>query len=119
MLDIGYGIRLASLLWKFRGKEHCGSPLIESVVRGRCWLNDLDTNIHMNNSRFLRECDFGRFSLLIETGLWNILMKERKKGIKDASILVSALQCQFRESIQWGDYFNIHSRIEGWDDKAF
>ena len=119
MIDIGYGIRLGLLLWKYRGKQPSKDLFIQTITPGRCSLNDLDTNFHMNNSRFLRESDFGRIELLIQTGLWNIIMKQRNKGFKDASIFVSALQVQFRQSIQWGDQFNIHSTINGWDDKAF
>ncbi len=59
MIDIGYGIRLASLLWKYKGKEPSKNVFIETILKGRCWANDLDTNLHMNNSRYLRECDFG------------------------------------------------------------
>ncbi len=119
MIDIGYVVRLAALLWKYKGKKLNKNLFVETIVNGRCWPNDLDTNMHMNNARYLRECDFGRFSLLIETGLWNILLERRKNGIKETNIVVSALQVQFRQSIELGDRFEIYSRINGWDDKAF
>jgi acyl-CoA thioesterase FadM len=119
MIDIGYGIRLAALVWKHKGKQANKNLFAETIVNGRCWANDLDTNMHMNNSRYLRECDFGRISLLLESGLWNVLFKRRKTGIKDANIVVTALQAQFRQSLEWGDRFKIYSRINGWDDKAF
>jgi acyl-CoA thioesterase FadM len=119
MLDIGYAVRVIALSWKHRAKKVPKNLLGETVIHGRCWPNDLDINLHMNNSRYLRECDFGRFAFLLESGLWNVLLKRRKTGMKDSSIVVSALQLQYRQSIQLGDRFQIISRIDGWDDKAF
>jgi hypothetical protein len=91
MIDIGYAIRLMALIWRYKGKEGNKNVFSETVIHGRCWPNDLDLNWHMNNSRYLRECDFGRISILFETGLWNALLKRKKSGMKDANILVSAL----------------------------
>ncbi|CAF5144862.1 unnamed protein product, partial [Rotaria sp. Silwood1] len=73
----------------------------------------------MNNSRYLGECDFGRYSFSIETGLWNAFIQRRKKDMKNATILVSAIQVQYRQSIKLGEKFQIVIRINGWDDKAF
>jgi YbgC/YbaW family acyl-CoA thioester hydrolase len=119
MLDIAYAVRLIALLWKHKAKKVPKNLFCETVVHGRCWPNDLDMNWHMNNSRYLRECDFGRISLLIETGLWNAVGERRKNGMKDVNILVSALQVQYRQSVELGDQFEIRTRINGWDDKAF
>jgi YbgC/YbaW family acyl-CoA thioester hydrolase len=117
MFDFGYFVRTLSLFWRNKGKTK--NLLDEVIVKGRCWTNDLDLNWHMNNSRYLRECDFGRVSLLIETGLWDVLLERRKNGMKDANIIVSALQVQYRQSVELGDTFEIRTRINGWDDKAF
>ncbi|CAF1023371.1 unnamed protein product [Rotaria sordida] len=119
MFDIGYAIRVIALLFRYKGNKKCKNIFSESVVKGRCWPNDLDLNWHMNNSRYLRECDFGRYSFLLETGLWNRLIERRKKGMKNSSIIVSALQVQYRQSVELGDRFEIRTRINGWDDKAF
>ncbi|CAF0876756.1 unnamed protein product [Adineta steineri] len=119
MLDFGYFIRTAALFQRFKSNEKLINLLSESVVYGRCWPNDLDFNWHMNNARYLRESDFARISLLLETGLWNSIVKRRKNGMKDAHALVSALQIQYRQSIELGDRFKFISRINAWDDKAF
>ena len=42
--------------------------LEESVVRFRVWPNDLDTNLHMNNGRYLTLMDLGRLDLLLRNG---------------------------------------------------
>jgi YbgC/YbaW family acyl-CoA thioester hydrolase len=119
MFDFGYLARVITLLWRLKGKKKTKDIFSDFIVHGRCWLNDLDTNWHMNNARYLRECDFGRFSLLIETGLWDALVQRRKNGYKEAAILVSALQVQYRQSVELGDKFEIRTRINGWDDRAF
>ena len=33
-----------------------------------CWPNHIDPYLHMNNSRFLREMDFGRYDFYLRTG---------------------------------------------------
>ncbi|CAF0857403.1 unnamed protein product [Rotaria sp. Silwood1] len=119
MFDIGYALRVMRLLWRYKGNKNYKNILSESIVKGRCWPNDLDLNFHMNNSRYLRECDFGRYSFFMETGLWNAFIQRREKDMKNATILVSALQVQYRQSIKLGEKFQIVTRINGWDDKAF
>ena len=43
--------------------------LDESAIRLRVWPNDLDANLHMNNSRYLLAMDLGRWELVMRTGL--------------------------------------------------
>ena len=119
MFDVGYVARFISLLWRLKKPSRIANIWAVSEVKGRCWTTDLDLNCHMNNARFLREADFGRFSLLIETGLWKSLIDRRVGGEKQTNVVVSAIQVQYRSSLQLGDRFFIRSRIDGWDDKAF
>lgn len=119
MLDFGYFLRVFLLGYQSRGKKKDGDLFADYVLHGQCWLNDLDFNWHMNNSRYLRECDFGRTLLLIETGLWKVLLERRNTNMKDAGLLISALQVQYRQSIEWGDKFQLVTRLHGWDDHAF
>ena len=118
MLDIGYPIRLLLLLWRYKGQKR-GSILSETVLDGRCWPIDLDIFFHMNNSRYIRECDFGRIGYFFETGLWDVLKQRKRNGFRNANMVVSALQSQFRQSIKLGDKFQIRTRLNGWDDSAF
>jgi YbgC/YbaW family acyl-CoA thioester hydrolase len=117
MFDFGYFVRTLSLFWRHKGKTK--NLFDETIVKGRCWTNDLDLNWHMNNARYLRQCDFGRSSLIVETGLWETILIRRKNGMKDANFIVNALQVQYRQSVKLGDSFEIRTRINGWDDKAF
>ncbi|CAF1530796.1 unnamed protein product [Adineta ricciae] len=119
MFDLGYFIRASRLFWRSKTAGKVKHILDESIIKGRCWTTDLDTNWHMNNARYLRQCDFGRITLLLENGLWDAVLARRKTGMKDATVLVSALQTQYRQSVQLGDRYDIRTRIHGWDDKAF
>ena len=120
MFDVAYLVRLLSLVWRSKKPSEQGNIALISEVKGKCGLADLDVNWHMNNARFLREADFGRFSLLMETGLWTSLLQRRKHPeTKEANVIVSAIQVQYRQSLNWGETFLIRSRIDGWDDKAF
>ena len=65
MIDIGYGIRFSILALRHRAAKPKANLRLESVIFGRCWPNDLDTNSHMNNARYLRNADFSRMSLLL------------------------------------------------------
>jgi len=119
MFDFAYVARTIGLFWRSKWKKKTKDIFSDFIVHGRCWLNDLDINWHMNNARYLRECDFGRISILIETGLWDALLQQKNNGIKDSNIVVSAFQVQYRQSVGLGDKFEIRTRINGWDDRAF
>lgn len=119
MLDIAYGIRVLRIFLKSKKNQNYKNIFSESIVNASCWPNDLDINWHMNNSRYLRECDFGRISFLIETGLWNSILEQRKKTFKNANVIVSALQVQYRQSVELFDKFHILTRIDGWDETSF
>ena len=118
MIDIGYVIRVIVLAWRRRAAKKMKNIWAESVVTGRCWPNDLDINMHMNNARYLREADFGRFALLLDTGLWDVVKVRRKKDLQ-TSLLAGAIQVQYRQSVELGDRFSITTRLAGWDERAF
>ncbi|MCI5077830.1 thioesterase family protein [Oricola sp.] len=87
------------------------SALDESRLTLRCWPNDLDTNLHMNNGRYLTVMDLGRFDLIMRTGLWPI-MRERKWYP-----VVGSAKITFRRSLNAFDRFDLTTRILGWDEK--
>ncbi|MBJ7417049.1 MAG: thioesterase family protein, partial [Niveispirillum sp.] len=49
-------------------------PLGTSILGFRVWLNDIDTNLHMNNGRYFTIADLGRVDLMIRTGMLKMLM---------------------------------------------
>ena len=83
----------------------------ESVVHFRCWPNDLDTNLHMNNGRYLTLLDLGRLDLLLRTGSAKHAMRRKWYPV------LAAAQFRFRKPLNVFQRFQIRTRIVGWDEK--
>jgi len=79
---------------------------------GLCWFSDLDLMFHMNNARYLRECDFARYKLLITSGLGIAL---RKTGY---SMVLGASTIRYRRSIGLFDRFTVSTKVVAWDEKS-
>ncbi len=86
-----------------------GSTIVEGIVLP----SDLDLNLHMNNSKYLREMDFGRIFHIVMTGLYDAVKAER------ALITVAAINIRYRRSLQLWDRFQLHTRLIYWDDQEF
>lgn len=86
--------------------------LKEFVSKGVVMPSDLDFNLHMNNSKYLREMDFGRFAIYIEKGL--------RKALKHhgAVMLVGAISIRYRQSLQLFQKFEVHTRVLAWEEKV-
>lgn len=74
--------------------------------------HDMDL-CHMNNARYLRECDFARLSLYTRNGVFKAL---RSLG---GSMVVGATTIRLRRALCVGKSFHLRSRIITWDEKAF
>ncbi|RYG60098.1 MAG: acyl-CoA thioesterase [Alphaproteobacteria bacterium] len=79
----------------------------------RCWPADLDTLLHMNNSRYLAIMDIARIDLITRCGLWK---KLRSRGHYP---IVEAQTIRYRKSIKLFQRFTIVTHIQGWDEKSF
>ena len=80
------------------------------VTRLRVWPNDLDTNLHMNNGRYLTVMDLGRTDLIIRSGKLKVLMDRKWYPV------VAATHITFRRSLNVFERFAITTQIIGWDD---
>lgn len=80
-------------------------------VRLRVYPNDLDSNFHMNNGRYMTVMDLGRLNLILRTGLWRLVMKH-----KYAPVLGSA-QMRFRLPLNPFQLFDLETRVLCWDEK--
>lgn len=85
--------------------------LDESVVRFRVWPNDLDTNLHMNNGRYMTLMDLGRLDLLLRNGAIRQVMRQKWYPVLAASEL------RFRRPLNLFQRFEIRTRIVTWDAK--
>ena len=70
--------------------------------------SDLDFMMHMNNSKYLRECDFGRFRMFYRTGMWDALER------RSSSVVAAAITIRYRRSLHLFQRFAIKTRIVHW-----
>ena len=75
--------------------------------------NDLDTNLHMNNGRYLTLMDLGRLDCFIRSGLLSAL-----RGTGWIPVL-SAAKVRFRREMRLWRRFRLETRIVYWVDTSF
>lgn len=85
--------------------------LDESTVRFRVWPNDLDTNLHMNNGRYMTLMDLGRLDLLLRNGAFKHVMKKKWYPVLAGTLI------RFRRPLNLFQKFEIRTRIVTWDAK--
>lgn len=89
-------------------------PLLgESRVALRVALSDLDLNLHVTNSQYLKIMDLGRTDLLLRTGLAAAAWKLR------ANPVVGGAAIRYKAELRARTRFAIVSRFIGWDEKWF
>ncbi|XP_054625315.1 protein THEM6-like isoform X2 [Dunckerocampus dactyliophorus] len=111
-LDVFYFLRAALVVLRAWFQPPVWDVTAEQVLTGRVAPRDIDM-CHMNNARYLRECDFARFSLYVRNG---VFMALRALG---ASMVVGATTIRYRRALCIGEGYELRSRVVTWDDKAF
>ncbi|XP_019739232.1 protein THEM6-like [Hippocampus comes] len=111
-LDVWYFVRAAAVFVRAWLQPPVRDVTAEQVMTGRVAPRDIDM-CHMNNARYLRECDFARFSLYMRNGVFKAL-----RALK-ASIVVGATTIRYRRPLCIGESYELRSRVVTWDDKAF
>lgn len=112
-LDVWYFLRGAQVFVQAWFQPRIWDILAEQSIDGMVLPHDLDYMGHMNNSRYLRECDFARFHHYMRNGLF---LASRKLGAK---MVVGASTIRYRRSLAFREAFEIRTKIVGWDEKAF
>lgn len=112
-LDVWYFLRGAQVFIETWFQTRLEDILAEQSFDGIVLTHDLDYLGHMNNSRYLRECDFARFHHYMRNGLF---MTSRKLGAK---LVVGASTIRYRRSLVFRELFEIRTKVLGWDEKAF
>ena len=85
--------------------------LDEDRVRMRVWPNDIDFNLHLNNSRFLSCMDYGRMHMIAAMGILDLLVRERWTP------LVGSVFITYRRSLPLFARFTLTSRVLCWDER--
>ncbi|KAI3374835.1 hypothetical protein L3Q82_021373 [Scortum barcoo] len=71
-LDVWYFLRAAVVILRAWFQPPIWDITAEQTLTGRVTSHDIDM-CHMNNARYLRECDFARFSLYMRNGVFKAL----------------------------------------------
>jgi acyl-CoA thioesterase FadM len=89
------------------------APFGISRLKFRCWPHDCDTNLHMNNGRYLTIADLGRTDLLLRMGLIKLVLKE---GLQP---MLSGSAIRYRRELKPFQPFTLESRIVCWRATSF
>ena len=80
-------LRLLWLLVTTPFRPRLKPPFDASVLPFRVWFHDLDTSLHMNNGRYWSLMDLGRTDLMLRTGLWRSVLRERWVPVVNAGMI--------------------------------
>jgi acyl-CoA thioesterase FadM len=102
-------LRLLWLVATARRRGRLALPADASVIAFRVWPHDLDPSIHMNNGRYLTLMDLGRTDIMLRSGLWREVWRNRWTPI------ASAITIRFRRELRTFQKFRLETRLVSWD----
>ena len=112
-VDVWYFVRAIYFILKGKQKRGSSEDLLKPVVlHGMVLPSDVDLHLHMNNSKYLREMDFGRIQMYLQSGIRQEASKHR------AATLVAAISIRYRKSIQLWERFSLSTKLVHWNDDA-
>jgi acyl-CoA thioesterase FadM len=85
--------------------------LATTRVRIRIWPNDLDTNLHVNNGRYLSLADLGRLDWFVRTGVYETA---KRSGVFP---VVGDAMAKYRRELKVFQKVDIESRLVGWSGR--
>jgi acyl-CoA thioesterase FadM len=92
-----------------------GKPRVDLLaatrVRIRIWPNDLDTNVHVNNGRYLTLADLGRMHWFVRTGVYATAKRE---GVFP---VVGDAFAKYRRELRLFQQVQIETRLVGWSGR--
>ena len=80
-------------------------PFGVSRLGFRVWPHDLDTSLHLNNGRYWTLMDLGRTDLMLGSGLWRAVLRQRWTPV------VSAGQIRFRRELRPFQTFDLETLL--------
>jgi len=83
------------------------------VIYSLCWTTDIDYFFHMNNGKYFREMDFGRFDFYFRTGCSPYIEK-----IPGMYVVQHGASIRYRRSINFLVPFKLETKLVFWDDKS-
>lgn len=82
-----------------------------SVMSGRVWPTDLDTNLHMNNGRYMTLMDLGRFDLVVRAGFLPTILKNHWYPV------LGAARIEYFCPLKPFRSYRLKTRLVAWDEK--
>jgi acyl-CoA thioesterase FadM len=102
-------LRLFWLLFSARLRPALILPGDTSRLDFRVWPHDLDLSVHMNNGRYLTLMDLGRTDILIRSGLWRHVWRNKWTPI------ASAISIRFRRELRPFQKFQLETQLVCWE----
>ena len=101
-------LRLARMMAtaRSRGRYRLGE---ESRLSFRCLPTDIDTNLHLNNARYMMLADVGRIDIFARAGLIALARQRRWAP------MMGGLQAVFAREIRLWRKFDVVSTLETWE----
>jgi acyl-CoA thioesterase FadM len=106
-------LRVLWLLTTAPFRSKIPAPFGVLVLNFRVWPHDIDTNLHLNNGRYLTIADLGRTDLLLRMGLIKLVLQE---GLQP---MLSGSAIRYRREIRPFQPFRLESSIIGWRGSSF
>ncbi len=102
-------LRLARVIAtaRSRGRYRLGE---QGRLSFRCLPTDIDSNLHLNNARYMMLADMGRIDLFARAGLIHLARKRRWAP------MMGGLQAVYVREIRLWKSFDVVSTIETWED---
>lgn len=102
-------IRLLWLLMTAHRRGQLDLPRDASILSFRVWLHDLDISLHMNNGRYLTLMDLGRLDVMVRSGLWREVLRQKWTPI------ASAVTIRFQRELRPFQKFRLDTRLLCWE----
>ncbi|GAN78706.1 thioesterase family protein [Acidocella aminolytica] len=82
-----------------------------SELRFRVWPLDLDLNLHLTNSRYLSLMDLGRTDLILRSGAWKEMRRQR------LGVVLAGSALRFRRPLAPFARFTLATKLIGCDER--
>ena len=113
VFDVYWIIRLAftKLIYPFLSPIHIteGAGHLYSL----CWTTDIDIFLHMNNGKYFKEMDFGRFDFYFRSGLTDYIQSR-----PSWYVVQHAASIKYRRPINFLVPFKLVTKLRYWDDRS-
>lgn len=85
----------------------------EGVTYNICWTTDIDYFAHMNNGKYFREMDFGRFDFYFRTGFAGYI-----EARPETFVVQHGASIRYRRPIDIFVPFKLVTRLVYWDERS-